>query len=207
MSDKAAEVMRMFGVTADMVAKEGLNYSCKLDIRAGDVVYITGPSGAGKSVLLRELEKSIPHEERVNLDEIPLPADKAVIDCVEGDFFQSLKLLSIAGLNDVFCVLKAPADLSEGQKYRFRLAVALASGRKFIFADEFCSNLDRVTAAVISYNIRRFAKRMGVTFILAGSSDDVPADLQADVLVERELGGGAEVIYKSSARQKSMGDC
>ena len=66
-----------------------------------------------------------------------------------------------------------PGNLSEGEKYRFRLAMALASGKKFIFADEFCSNLDRITAAVICYNIQRYAKRHMMTFVLASSHEDI----------------------------------
>ena len=174
----------------------GVRHNCTVEINAGDIVYITGPSGSGKSVLLGELEKSVPASEKVKLSEIKLPTDKRVIDCVEGDFIESLRLLSIAGLNDVFCVLNQPANLSDGEKYRFRLAMALAAGKKFVFADEFCSELDRVTAAVIAYKIRKFAKQAGVTFILASSHEDTLIDLAPDVLVVKQLRGPAEVIYK-----------
>ncbi|MFA5239414.1 MAG: ATP-binding cassette domain-containing protein, partial [Phycisphaerae bacterium] len=146
-SDKSSAVMRMFGLTTDRLNTGLCTVNCQLEINDGDIVYITGPSGAGKSVLLKELEKAIPASERVNLNKIALPADKSVIDCINGDFVEGLKTLSIAGLNDAFCVLNQPRNLSDGQKYRFRLAVALGSGAKFIFADEFCNELDRITAA------------------------------------------------------------
>jgi len=196
-SNKDAAVMRMFGLTADRLTKTGVTVDCQLKINEGDVVYITGPSGAGKSLLLWELERSIPAPDKVNLGEIKLPADKSVIDCVDGELLQALKVLSTAGLNDVFCVLNRPINLSDGQKYRFRLAMAMASGKKNIFADEFCSHLDRITAAAISYNIRRHAKRTGVTFILAGSHEDMLVDLAPDVLVVKDLSGTTQVIYKS----------
>jgi ABC-type ATPase with predicted acetyltransferase domain len=195
-SERSAAVMRMFGLTADRLTKTIFAVNCQLEINEGDIVYITGPSGAGKSVLLRELEKAITASEKVNLNEVELPCDKSVIDCIDGDFLEGLKVLSIAGLNDAFCVLNQPANLSDGQKYRFRLAVALGSGAKFIFADEFCSELDRITAAVISYNIQRYAKRTGVTFILASSHEDILLDLSPDVLVVKELSGATQVIYK-----------
>jgi ABC-type ATPase with predicted acetyltransferase domain len=186
----------MFGLTADRLTETGVTITCELQVNKGDIVYITGPSGTGKSILLGELEKSIPGSEKVNLSEIKLPDDKSVFDCIDGDLLQGLKLLNTAGLNDVFCVLNQPANLSDGQKYRFRLAMALAVGKKFIFADEFCSNLDRITAAVISYNIQRYAKRTGVTFILASSHEDILLDLSPDVLVVKELSGATQVIYK-----------
>jgi ABC-type ATPase with predicted acetyltransferase domain len=196
LTDKVVQVCRMFGLTADRLSEKCVIYDCRMEINNGDIVYITGPSGAGKSVLLKELEKAIPASDRVNLARIKLPRDKTLIDCIEADMLTSLRMLSDAGLNDVFCILNQPANLSEGQKYRFRLAMAMAAEKKFIFADEFCSGLDDITAAVISYNIHKFAKRTGTTFILASSHDDILLDLAPDVLVLKELSDKTQVIYK-----------
>jgi ABC-type ATPase with predicted acetyltransferase domain len=196
LTDKVVQVCRMFGLTADRLAERSVVHNCRLEINDGDIVYITGPSGAGKSVLLRELEKSIPTSDRVNLARIKLPRDKTLIDCIDADMLTSLRMLSEAGLNDVFCILNQPANLSDGQKYRFRLAMAVAAEKKFIFADEFCSGLDDITAAVISYNIHKFAKRTGTTFILASCHDDILLDLAPDVLVIKELSEKTQVIYK-----------
>jgi len=196
LTDKVGKVARMFGLTTDRLTQRCIINNCRLEINDGDIVYITGPSGAGKSVLLKELEKAIPASERVNLARIKLSRDKTLIDCIDADLLTSLRMLSTAGLNDVFCILNQPANLSEGQKYRFRLAMAMAAEKKFIFADEFCSELDRITAAVISYNIHKFAKRTGTTFILASSHDDILLDLAPDVLVVKELSAKTQVIYK-----------
>ena len=196
LTDKVVQVCRMFGLTADRLTQRCIISNCRLEINDGDIVYITGPSGAGKSVLLKELEKAIPASDRVNLARIKLTKDKTLIDCIDADLLTSLRMLSTAGLNDVFCILNQPANLSEGQKYRFRLVMAMAAKKKFIFADEFCSELDRITAAVISYNIHKFAKRTGTTFILASSHDDILLDLAPDVLVVKELSAKTQVIYK-----------
>jgi hypothetical protein len=195
-SDKAAAVCRVFGLTADRLAERTVTHDCQVEINDGDIVYITGPSGAGKTILLNELAQAVPASERVCLAEIELPAGKTLIDCLGGDLYTSLKILSTAGLSDVFCILSQPAELSDGQKYRFCLAVALATGKKFIFADEFCSNLDRITAATIAYNVHKFAKRNGVTFVLAASHEDILLDLAPDVLITKELCGPTQVIYK-----------
>ncbi|MGA2070073.1 MAG: ABC transporter [Sedimentisphaerales bacterium] len=205
-SERVTTVMRMFGVGIDRLKDQQTTHSCEVEVKDGDIVYITGPSGAGKSVLLREMQAAVADDEKIIIEQIALPSDKAAIDCVGGStelttggtgVIGALSLLSYAGLSDVFCMLNAPTNLSEGQKYRFRLACAMASGKKFIFADEFCSNLDRITAGVIAYNVRRFAKHNGVTFFLASAHEDILADLQPDVLVVKNFTGEAEVTYKS----------
>jgi len=195
-TEKVSQVCRMFGLTVERLSERDIRHNCNVEIDAGDIVYITGPSGAGKSVLLRELEKCIPASEKANLNEVKLPDDRSLIDCIEGDLLTGMRLLSTAGLSDVFCILNQPANLSDGQKWRFRLAMAIATGKKYIFADEFCCQLDRITAAVVAYNIHKFAKRTGVTFILAASQEDILLDLAPDVLVVKELSGPTQVIYK-----------
>lgn len=193
---KVASVCRMFGLSLGRLTGQQFTHACRLEIESGDIVYLTGPSGSGKSVLLAELQKAVPAGRRVNLAGIPLPDDKTLIDCIDSDLAESLRFLSVAGLNDCFCILNQPLNLSAGQQYRFRLAMALAAGKKFIFADEFCSGLDNVTAAVISYRLKSYAKRTGTTFILASSRQDILPDLAPDVLVVNRLSGPAEVIYR-----------
>jgi ABC-type ATPase with predicted acetyltransferase domain len=200
-TDKVASVMRMFGLDIERLRSKGISHRCNINLKAGDICYITGASGAGKTVLLGELYKLAGADERMRLCDIEIEVGKAVIDCIEGDFFESLQILSKAGLSDVFCVLDEPAKLSEGQKYRYRLAKALASGKSIIFADEFCSGLDRITAAVISHNINKIARQSGKTFVLASSHDDLLCDLQPDVVVIKHLNGKTEVIYRDRRRQ------
>jgi ABC-type ATPase with predicted acetyltransferase domain len=212
-TQRVSQVCRMFGVDKQRLRNNRKIHSCSIEVADGDIVYITGPSGAGKSVLLREIQNQISPNERIALDETELPADKAVIDCIGVQrladsvknlnaerctlsLIEAMRLLSYAGLSEVYHFLTPPANLSEGQKYRFRLACCLASGKKIIFADEFANNLDRITAGVIAYNIRRFAQRSGVTFFLASSREDILADLQPDVLVVKNFTGPAEVTYK-----------
>jgi uncharacterized protein len=207
-SERVTTLMRMFGVSIERFKSERMPHKAELEIEDGAVVYITGPSGAGKSVLLREIEAAIPADERINIEQIPLPADRAAIDCINERLLtiNAMGYLTSSGLSDVFRMLTPPANLSEGEKYRFRLASSLASidslyGQspsrvRFIFADEFCSNLDSITASVIAYNVRKFAMKNKVTFILASCREDILADLQPDVLVVKNFTGTAEVTYK-----------
>ncbi len=199
---KAGSVMKMFGLDMDRLIANSPMHECSVDLRAGDICYITGSSGAGKSVLLRELYAQAAPEERLWLERIELEETGSVIDGIEGDYFEALRLLGKAGLSDVFSVLNRPVWLSDGQKYRYRLAKALASGRKMIFADEFCSNLDRISAAVIAFNTHKFAKKNEVSFVLASSHDDLLSDLVPEVMIIKHLAGKAEVIYRDENRKE-----
>jgi len=197
-TERVSTVMRMFGLDLERLNERSQAHKCDVEVNQGNIVYITGPSGAGKSVLLREIQNKLPADERISIDDIELPHDRAVIDYVPSETtIEALQMLGYAGLSDVFCTLTPPACLSEGQKYRFRLACALSAKKPFVFADEFCSNLDRITAAVIAYNVRRFAVKNKITFFLASSHEDILADLQPDVLIVKHFTGPAEVTYKN----------
>lgn len=195
-------LMKMFGIDAAHLRTDPVWHKCKLELLPGDVCFITGASGSGKSVVFSELFNSTEVRDRIDLDEIELDTDRSVIDCMDLEVLDGMRNLSYAGISDVLSALKNPSHLSMGQQYRYKLARALSSGKKVIFADEFCSNLDRVTACVIAYQIRKFARRTGTTFVLASSHDDVIADLTPDVVVIKRLVGETEVIYRSAQRQR-----
>lgn len=196
LSDRVISVMKMFGVDVHRLKNNPVDHKCKIQLDDGDVCFITGSSGAGKSVILKNMYEQTPGELRINLDDILPESDGAVIDHIDADVFDSLRILSFAGISDVMSVLQNPSKLSDGQKYRYKLAKVLAQNKKIIFADEFCSNLDRVTACVIAYHLKKFAKRTGTIFVLASAHDDLLSDLGADVVVIKKLAGEAEVVYK-----------
>lgn len=158
----------------------------ELEVRPGDVVYITGQSGSGKSLLLRELETQMGALGKtvVNLDKIellPIP----LIDQIGKDTNDALRLLSIAGLNDAYLFVRKPSELSDGQRYRFRLAKAIESGAEVWAADEFMAILDRTAAKVIAFNVQKTARRMGVTLMVATTHLDMKEDLNPDLYIEK----------------------
>ncbi len=132
------QVAEMFGIGLDESYEVTLYEDLTLDVRPGDVVFVTGPSGSGKSVLVERLERAIRDGQPdgghvVNLagvrsevrtrtgagDEAP------VIDLMSGPLEGALRLLSAAGLADAFLLLRRARELSDGQRYRLRLALAL----------------------------------------------------------------------------------
>ena len=192
-SEKVLAVAGMFGLGADHGREVKVLEDCEIRVEAGQVVYVTGASGSGKTLILKLLKEKM--EGVLDLNEQEMVGGKALVDCFEEELGEALMWLSQAGLSDAFAILRRPEELSEGQRYRFGLALALARKPQVVMIDEFCAALDRVTAAVVAHNVRKFADRFGTTFVLATSHDDLLEDLEPDVVVVKQYGMGCEVFY------------
>ena len=193
LSPNVRAVAEMFGLGADHTRKYMVIEPLQITIEPGHIAYITGASGSGKSLLLKLLKEKMP--DHLDLNAQPLPQGTPLVDCFDGDLDQAFNCLGLAGLSDVFEILRCPEQLSDGQRYRFRLALALAKKPKVIFIDEFCAALDRVTAAVVAYNVRRSADMYDTTFIVATSHEDLMEDLQPDIVVVKHYGGKSDIFY------------
>jgi energy-coupling factor transporter ATP-binding protein EcfA2/GNAT superfamily N-acetyltransferase len=226
-TERTAAVQDLFGIGAaprEIRVADGL----QLDVNQGQVLLVTGPSGSGKSSILRAIRAALGGR-AVTADSLPRPA-LPVIDCLGEDLDEALRLLGICGLSEAFLFLRLPGELSDGQKYRLGLALALGStrgqdklaiglremlrscrtkphpanpgsGAEFVVADEFCSMLDRTTAKVIAYNVRKLASAGGPGFVLATAHEDIIEDLQPDILVRKGFGGDTVVERRSPERR------
>jgi ABC-type ATPase with predicted acetyltransferase domain len=166
----------------------------EIPIRPGQVVLFTGPSGSGKSSLMRAAAQQMAAESSNVLEITSLPVgDELLIDALHLEALEAMQLLAQCGLGEARLLLRRPAELSDGQLYRFRLALALSRQPAWLVADEFTATLDRTLAKVVAFNIRRLADRMGVGFLLATTHEDVVEDLSPDVHVRCGLDGRMEV--------------
>lgn len=177
----------------------------KLEVRQGDIVYITGQSGGGKSVLLRELQRQIAAQGKsvVNLDDIQFDMNAALIDQIGTDTNDAIRLLAMAGINDAYLYVRTPGQLSDGQRYRLRLAKAIEAGAQAWFADEFMAVLDRTSARVIAYSLQKVARRAGATVVVATTHTDLGRDLFPDVRIDKRFREKLEVAVADHAAQKA----
>jgi ABC-type ATPase with predicted acetyltransferase domain len=186
-SPRILEVAEAFGIGLD--DKEFVVFdNLPIDMQQGDVVYITGQSGAGKSLLLRELQAQSEARGKtvVNLDAVILE-DKPLIDQIGKDTNDAIRILSVAGINDAYLYVRKPAELSDGQRYRFRLAKAIETGAQVWVADEFLAVLDRTAAKVIAFSLQKVARKVGATLIVATTHTDMVEDLGPDLYIEKRF--------------------
>jgi len=192
---RTTAVAEAFGLGIDEFQERVIYDNAELKIGPGDIVYITGESGSGKSVLLKALENDLGVANVINIRDIAVDSDKPLIDMVGETFQQSLTLLSKVGLSDAFLFLRRYSQLSEGQKYRFKLAKLIESGKQYWIADEFCSTLDRDTAKIVAFNVQKLARKNNRTVLVATAHDDLLEDLAPSVYIRKETGKKLEVKY------------
>jgi ABC-type ATPase with predicted acetyltransferase domain len=193
------KIQQAFGVSRDMLTTT-LFSNLSFTIDPGDVVLICGPSGAGKTTLLSLLTRRLsnrmdqPEGLKGTID-VPKTATVSTLGTLsssrplvnslgQSSFENALFALNVSGLAEAHLYVKRFRELSNGQRYRAMVAKLIASEADIWLADEFCATLDPVTANIVSRNLRRCAKELGVTVILAAASwSEFIHELRPDTIV------------------------
>ena len=178
-TERVIKVAESFGI--------GLE-NLELNVHSGDVIFITGQSGSGKSCLLRELASAFSVEALnvASIDDVTFD-DRPLIDQIGADMGEATRLLSMAGISDAYLYIRKPSELSDGQRYRFKLAKLLETNADVWIADEFGAVLDRTTAKVVAFNLQKVARKNGKTLILATTHTDLIDELGPNIIIRKRF--------------------
>jgi ABC-type ATPase with predicted acetyltransferase domain len=193
LTPRSIVVAEAFGLGIDE-AKRFTVLDAELKIGSKDVVYITGDSGSGKSVLLRAIKQDL-GDEAVDMAKIQVDQNKPLIETIGATVGEGLELLSKVGLNDAFLFLRTYDQLSDGQKYRYRIAKLIESGKQWWLMDEFAATLDRDTAKIVAFNLQKLARQQGKAVLAATTHTDLFEDLAPSVHVHKRFGREITVNY------------
>ncbi len=200
------EVAEAFGLGLEDDKPFDVLKNFEIDIRPGDIVYLTGDSGGGKSLLLRKVTSEVSQKKSL-FGEIAVDSDlridpqSIVIESIGESTEEAITFLSYAGMNDAYLFLRKYAELSDGQKYRYKIAKMLDQKKQVLIFDEFCSVLDRETAKAVAFTLQKIARRKKLTLIVATAHDDLIRDLSPSVLVRKHYGREADVAYLGQSLQ------
>jgi len=197
-TERVVNVAQAFGLGLDQWEKFIVYDNVELKIGPTDIVYITGDSGSGKSVLLKALEKDIKQDMQVtsiNVKDIKPDPNKPLIETVGKTTEEALELLSKVGLNDAFLFLRSYEQLSDGQKYRYKIAKMIESQAQFWIMDEFAATLDRDTAKIVAYNLQKLARQQAKAVLAATTHTDLLEDLNPSVYIHKRFGKEITVNY------------
>jgi len=207
-TERVINVAEAFGLGLDQWDKFVVYDNVELRIGPTDIVYITGDSGSGKSVLLKALEKDIKqdmHTTSINVTDIKPKPNKPLIETVGKTIEEALELLSKVGLNDAFLFLRSYEQLSDGQRYRYKIAKMIESQAQFWIMDEFAATLDRDTAKIVAYNLQKHARQQGKAVLAATTHTDLLEDLHPSVRIHKRFGKEITVNYYSNEAAKECG--
>ena len=173
-----------------------------IELAAGNIFLVTGSSGAGKSILLDAICGKSTHglllrgrierggKRAAELESLPSSVPLLQYFGERYGAERAFDVLCRVGLSEAMVFIKPFSMLSMGQRYRAMLADLLLSGADIWVIDEFCSNLDPVTASVISTQIRRLAKQHGIVLVAAAANvSHFVADLAPERILVVRTGG------------------
>lgn len=172
-TERVLAVAETFGLEL-MDKKFEIYKAFKFSTKSGDRTYITGESGSGKSLILGEIIKDYRDAglSVVNINEVVLE-EKPLIDQVGRNAKEASQILSAAGLNDAYLLIRKPSELSDGQKYRFRIALLLSMKADVWICDEFGAILDRDMAKALAYSLWKISDKTGVSIAIATTHRDL----------------------------------
>lgn len=192
-SARSRAVQESFGFVSRGLTTN-ISSTFELRVNPGDVILISGPSGSGKSILLECLFRlltgrlnSLPKNmnfnaeidgstKRCSMYTRPKMGVAPIDQFGDCSVETVLKVLAITGLAEPHTFVRPARSLSEGQKYRLGLAMALSKQPDFLFMDAFCESLDKFSSIAVCKSLRSASKEFGFGIIAATARPEFVAD-------------------------------
>lgn len=133
---------------------------------------------------------------------LPHRIKRRVVDLFEGSLNETLRVLACAGLAEAHVFVSEVGALSQGERDRLRLALAMFEAQRCsrgcglvtVIVDEFGSMLDRTTCASVAATVRRWVSGVrGVRVVAATAHEDVASLLSPDVVARQGVRSPAVV--------------
>lgn len=175
-------IMDAFGLKGDTVYAD-IVQDVSVKASNGNIILVVGASGSGKSVFLNALDPDKALDGNLMVKRIgslkhsagwlhPLRDDIPVFEALAEKFTpeRAFIALSRVGLSEALAFIKPFWMLSRGQQYRAMLAGLLLRDEEVWLLDEFCGDLDPITAKIVAHNLRKQIIASGrIAFVAAAN--------------------------------------
>ena len=200
-------VMDSFGITTKTVRTRILG-PLSLPVQAGTVTFVAGASGCGKSVLLDRLDPNwssataemhgtiAPADYSVGRL-MPFPANAPLFEYLADKHGpeRTFNALARVGLSEALVFLKPFEMLSRGQRYRAMLADLILGDAQVWLIDEFCSDLDPLTARIVAHKLRETVRQeQRIAFVAAANHAHFISALRPHWILALRTGGGCTTL-------------
>lgn len=192
-TERVLDVSQAFGL--ELADKEFVIYdNLQFETYKGMRIYVTGESGSGKSIILRKLQENYEAEglNVSNINDVEFE-DKPIIEQVGKNTEEATKLLQFAGIGDAYLLIRKPSELSDGQKYRLRVAKLLEKESDVWICDEFGAVLDRITAKFLANALWKMSAKKKVTVVVATTHKDLMYDFGANLIINKKYAHGIDI--------------